>query len=228
MKVAAAGAPKEETAPGGVSSRSRLISLARIGKAHGLGGEVKIDILGRTAGALDEARSVFVGPTQLDARLMVVESLRGRAGRPILKLRGINGPEEARALGGSKLFLPRGAFPPPGEGEFYQVDLVGMRVDAEGESLGTVEEVVETPAFDLLIVSGSDPNSEERLVPFTRAVLKEVSPAEGVIRVRPPRFWEAAGGEPLQARRGTGKSGDGKKRRPLDRRKGSGRGESPD
>lgn len=227
MKVTAAGAPKEETAPGGVSSRSRLVSLARIGKAHGLGGEVKIDILGRTAGALDGARYVFVGPTQLDARLMVVEGLRGRTGRPILKLRGIDGPEEARALGGSKLFLPRGEFPPPGEGEFYQVDLVGMRVDAEGENLGTVMEVVETPAFDLLVVRGSDPNSEERLVPFTRAVLKEVNPAEGVIRVQPPGAWEAAGGEPPVARRGTGKSGDGKKRRPHGRRKGSGREKPP-
>lgn len=201
--------------------------MARIGKAHGLGGEVKIDLLGQPSGALDGARSVFVGPTQLDARLMVVESLRGRAGRPILKLRGVDGPEEARALRGSKLFLPRGAFPPPGEGEFYQVDLVGMRVDAEGESLGTVEEVVETPGFDLLIVRGSDPNSEERLVPFTRAVLKEVSFAEGVIRVQPPGVWEAAGGEPSADRRGTGKSGDGKKRRSPARRKRSGRGESP-
>ena len=201
--------------------------MARIGKAHGLGGEVKIDLLGGPTGALDEARSVFVGPTQLDARFMVVESLRGRGGRPILKLRGIDGPEEARALGGSKLFLPRGAFPPPGEGEFYQVDLVGMRVDAGGENLGTVEEVQETSAFDLLIVRGDDPNSEERLVPFTRAVLKEVIPGEGVIRVQPPGAWEAAGEEPPAARRGTGKSGDGKKKHPRGRRKAGRRGESP-
>jgi 16S rRNA processing protein RimM len=218
------GAPKDEGAPGTASSGRRLITLARIGKAHGLQGEVKIEILGQNAGALTGAPWLFVGPTQLDARRMKVEGVRGGAGRPILKLGGVDGPEEARALAGSKIFLPRRAFAPAGEEEFYQVDLIGLRVIAQGDELGRIEEIVETPAFDVLVLRRNDPKSEERLVPFTRSVLQEVRTGEGLVLVHPPATWEVVAG----GGRETERSGGRKKRRARGRRNRIAPEEGPD
>lgn len=191
------------------------MTLARIGKIHGLRGEVKLEPLGRAGGALDRAGRVYVGPTQLDARRMEIEALRGAAGRPLLKLRGVDSPEEARALTGSRLFLPRRDFPPAAEGEYYWVDLVGLRVRADGEPLGVVEEILETPAFDLLVVrhppgaAAPGASREERLIPFTASALREVRLEEGLILVHPPAAWEAAGGGPEEGAGRPGRSGGG-------------------
>lgn len=177
----------------GASAGGRLVTLARIGKAHGLGGEVKIDVLGDRAGALADARWVLVGATQLDARRMEVESLRGAGGRPLLKLAGVSDKDGADALRGLRIFLPRREFPPPAAGEFYQADLVGLRVLAEGDEIGRVAEIVETPAFDVLVVRPDASGAEERLIPFTRAVVKEARPDEGVLLVHAPALRKAEG-----------------------------------
>jgi 16S rRNA processing protein RimM len=118
---------------------------------------------------------------------MRVESLRGHAGRMLLKLEGIDDPDAARLLIGSRVLLRRCDFPPATAGEYYFTDLIGMRVrDADGGGeIGIVEEVLSTPAFDLLVVRGRE-GGEERLVPFTRAALCEVRLEEEEILVRSP------------------------------------------
>ncbi len=195
------------------------MTLARIGKVHGLRGEVKLELLGRTGELLEGAGRVYLGRSQLDARRVEIESLRGGSPRPLLKLRGVDSQEGARALAGARLFRPRRDFPPPDSGEFYWADLVGLRVLADGEPLGRVEEILETPAFDLLVVkdgagaaSGRAPgvSSEEHLIPFTQAALREVRLDEGVIHVHPPAVWEERRGEPGQAHREPGRAGGGK------------------
>jgi 16S rRNA processing protein RimM len=123
----------------------------------------------------------------------------------LLRLEGIDDPDAARALTGSRVYLPRREFPAPAEGEFYFTDLVGLRVRVAegGEPLGIVEEILSTPAFDLLVVRGGG-DGEERLVPFTRAALREVRLGEGEILVGPPETWEEREGSTSRgdARRG--------------------------
>lgn len=56
---------------------------------------------------------------------------------------------------GCEIAVLRGQLPPPAQNEFYWVDLVGLEVeDKEGRSLGKVRELFETPAHDMLVVSG--------------------------------------------------------------------------
>ncbi|MDP3939960.1 MAG: ribosome maturation factor RimM [Deltaproteobacteria bacterium] len=195
------------------------MTLARIGKAHGLRGEMKLDLLGRTGELLEGSGRVYLGWSQLDARRIEIESLRGGPPRPLLKLRGVDTPEGARALTGARLFRPRSDFPTPAAGEYYWADLVGLRVLADGQPLGQVEEILETPAFDLLVVkqgggAASDAlpgvSPEEHLIPFTAAALQEVRLDEGVIRVHPPAVWEERRGEPGVSRREPGRAGGGK------------------
>jgi len=200
----------EITAPGAPGAQNRLVALARLGKAHGINGEMKLELLGRTGEALEGARRVYVGRTQLDARRMEIAALRGAPPRLLLKLRGVDSPEAARALSGARVFLPRREFPEAAEGEYYWVDLVGLRVKADAEPLGTVAEIIETPAFDVLVVRDPGRPGEERLIPFTGASLREVRLAEGLILVEPPSVWEAESGGTDGPRRKTGRSGGGK------------------
>jgi 16S rRNA processing protein RimM len=150
------------------------------------------------------AARIFIGRTQLDARMMHVEGLRGAPGRALLKLTGIDTPDRAKTLTGARVFLRRSDFPPAGEGEYYWVDLIGLRVRTPDEDLGMVEEIVETPAFDVLVVregAGGPGPRNERLIPFTRSALREVCPEEGVLRVHPPQAWEVESEDPALARK---------------------------
>jgi 16S rRNA processing protein RimM len=130
---------------------------------------------------------------------MEIESIRGVGGRSLVKFKGMDAPELARTLTGSRVFLRRSDFPIPGEGEYYWADLVGLRVRAGDQDLGIVEEIVGTAAFDLLVVRGTKPagsGREEHLIPFTQATLKDVRLAEGLILVGPPEEWETVRGKP--------------------------------
>lgn len=51
----------------------------------------------------------------------------------------------------------------------------------DGEEVGTVRELWETGAHDVLVVEGDD--GRDRLVPTARALLREIDPAAGRIVV---------------------------------------------
>ena len=69
----------------------------------------------------------------------------------------------AEALRGSELWVARTALPPPAAGEYYWVDLEGLRVtNVEGAEFGTVSHLFSTAANDVLVARGD----RERMIPF--------------------------------------------------------------
>ena len=99
-----------------------------------------------------------------------------------VRLPGVAHREAAMALRGAEIRVDRNALPPAEPGEFYWVDLIGLRVEnRRGECLGTVKRLVETGAHDVLVLAGAGP---ERLVPFVSGVyVDEVDLDAGLIRV---------------------------------------------
>jgi len=76
---------------------------------------------------------------------------------------GIADRDAADALRGTEVLIPRDALPPPQPGEFYWVDLEGLRVvTSAGVDFGTVSHLFSTGANDVLVVRGE----RERLIPF--------------------------------------------------------------
>ena len=60
-------------------------------------------------------------------------------------------------------FVPREALPPPKPGEYYWVDLEGLRVrNVEGADFGVVSHLFSTGANDVLVAHGD----RERMIPF--------------------------------------------------------------
>jgi len=81
-----------------------------------------------------------------------------------LRVAGLDSRAAAEGWRGAAVAVARSDLPPPGEDEYYWVDLLGMRVEnAQGVPLGTVERLLETGANDVLVVTGGDC---ERLIPF--------------------------------------------------------------
>lgn len=163
--------------------------VGRVVKAHGITGELVVDV--RT----DDPDERFVPGRRMrlkpsrgntEAREVEVQTARPHSGRLLVRLVGVTDRDGADALRGN-LFLVDSADLPPLDDpdEFYDHELEGLSVvTVDGEHVGTVAEVLHTPAGELLSVRTVD--GVEVLVPFVSAIVPSVSLADGVVRIDPP------------------------------------------
>ena len=104
----------------------------------------------------------------------------------IARIEGIGDRTDAEMLKGLKLFVDRSRLPPAKEGEFYQTDLIGLRVeDRDGQPIGTVAAVQNYGAGDLLEIRLEGKHKTE-LVPFTDSFVPLVDIAGGRVVVALP------------------------------------------
>lgn len=110
-----------------------------------------------------------------------VEAGRRQGRTVVAKLRGVDDPDEARALIGAQIVVRRDTLPPCGPGEYYWADLGGLDVRTLGnEALGQVDFLFGAGDHDVMVVKGD----RERLIPFVRdQVVREVDLESGVIVV---------------------------------------------
>ena len=112
----------------------------------------------------------------------------------VARIEGVNDRNQAEALKGARIYLPRSDFPPAPEGEYYWVDLIGLDVvNRQGEHLGVVRDLLSTGPTSVLVLDhgtvaaegGADaPQSEaaagpkaERMIPFVSAYVDSVDQA---------------------------------------------------
>lgn len=157
------------------ASLERIV-LGEIVGAHGLKGELRVRIAGDVPDHLLAAEVVWLGRRARDpeARRRVVRGA-GLAprGEVRLALEGIDRREDVVPLIGLLVTASPDLLPALPPGEFYWYELVGCRVEtAAGEAVGTVREIWETGAHDVLLVEDED--GVRRLVPTAEALLESI------------------------------------------------------
>jgi 16S rRNA processing protein RimM len=130
-----------------------LVTVGRIVKAHGIRGEVVVDVLSDVPGRFAAGADV-----RLDGRPVVITGSRPHQGRLLVQLEGVTDRTAAQRLRG-KLFEAEAA-DVSDEETYYAHELVGMAVvDRDGDDLGTVSALIELPetaGYDLLEVRRAD------------------------------------------------------------------------
>jgi len=102
------------------------------------------------------------------------------------RLSGISTKEQADALRGIRLFVPRTRLPALPDDEFYHTDLIGLDVvDTGGTALGRVKAVLNHGAGDLLEIHGPGLKATV-LLSFTQQAVPTVDLAAGRIVADPP------------------------------------------
>jgi len=158
--------------------------VARIGAAHGIRGEVRLQ-------SFTEDPSAFAayGPLESEdgAQRFEIESLRPAKDHFIARLAGVDDRDAAERLTNIRLYVPRDRLPPLGEdGTFYHADLVGLAaVTPAGEQLGRVTAIHNFGAGDIIEIR-PDAGGEPLLVPFTAAAAPEIDIAAGRMVIAPP------------------------------------------
>jgi len=115
-----------------------LVDLGIIRGAYGVKGWARLALPGSDGSVLQQAASWWL--RRADYAVPVEQQGFRRHGAAWLaKWAGCDTPEQAEALKGAKLAVPRSAFPPAQEGQWYWVDLLGSTVvNRQAEVLGEV------------------------------------------------------------------------------------------
>lgn len=167
------------------------VTVARIGRAHGLRGEVSVEL--RTD--IPEDRLVpgeryMTEPAS--AGPLTIAKVRAQANRWYLQFEEIGDRDAAEAARGVELVLD--AEESDEEDAWFVQELVGLAaVRPDGTALGTVVDLVSMPAQDLLVVK--QPGGERAMIPFVEEFVPEVDLQAGRVVLTPP-YGLLAGEEP--------------------------------
>lgn len=170
--------------------RAVELVIGRVARAHGVRGEVAVDV--RTDDPDDRfaAGTVLHGrrPRERESRSWTVAGSREHSGRWLLQLTGVDGRESADALRGVLFVVDHSDLPPSDDpDEFYDHELEGLMVRLDdGTEVGTVLEVLHGAAGELLSVRPRGQSTGEHLVPFVAAIVTSVDLAAGTVVIDPP------------------------------------------
>jgi 16S rRNA processing protein RimM len=161
-----------------------LVAIARIAKTRGLRGECVADILTDFPERFGETSDVIVSLPNGERLELKIEDARFQKGRVNLKFAGVNDIDAAEKLRGATVCVPEGEAIELEEGEFFDFELVGCRVETiDGQIIGTLREIMRTGGTEILVVSGE---SKEYLIPFAKTICTDVDIENKLIRVDPP------------------------------------------
>ena len=156
------------------------VLVGRIGKPHGLRGDVTIDVRSDeperrfVAGARLQARRSLASPANHAATALTLTSARWHGS--VLLARFAEIPDRAAAEGarGLQLFVTLAPEETPADPEeYYDHQLVGLTAyDVGGVHLGEVTAVQHGSAQDLLTIT--TPEGREALVPFVAVLVPDV------------------------------------------------------
>ncbi len=156
--------------------------MGRIGAAHGIRGEVRIQSFADEPLALARYGTFT---TNRPGLTVTIASARGTTNMLVARLEGVNDRGAAEGLNGVELYVDRDLLPPPEDDEFYHSDLIGLSAQLEdGTAIGKVAAVPNYGAGDILEVRAE--NGETFLFPFTRVVVPHIHVKEGYLVIDPP------------------------------------------
>lgn len=159
--------------------------VARIGRAHGIKGEVTVEVrtdepeLRLAPGAVLATDPASAGP-------LTIETGRVHSGRLLLRFQGVGDRNAAEALSNTLLIAEVDPDElPEGEDEYYDHQLIDLDVvTKDGTQVGRITEISHLPSQDLFVVER--PDGSEVLVPFVEEIVTDVDLQEQRAVIDPP------------------------------------------
>ena len=160
----------------------KRICLGVVTAPHGVQGAVRIKSF--TEKPEDVARYGSL-TDETGLRRFELRLIGAGKGVVIARLSGVEDRNQAEAVRGLRLYLPRSALPQTEADEYYHADLIGLEaVLKDGTPVGRVRAIHDFGAGDTLELAR--PDRPPLMVPFTCAVVPVVELAEGRLVLDPP------------------------------------------
>lgn len=160
----------------------------RIGKilnAHGVRGELKVEPLTDDPARYTVLKQVYIEDRKKQYTLYDVESVRFHKEQVLVKLKGIDDMDAAKAVKHQHLAINKSDRMPLEDGAYYIDDLIGLDVYEGERKLGILKEVLQPGANDVYVVDS--PIYPELLIPALKTVILKVDLEAGRMDVALPK-----------------------------------------
>lgn len=161
-----------------------LVAIAKIVRPRGLKGELIADLLTdfpERFENLDDVKAVVPNASVLDLK---IEDFWFQKDRIVLKFAGYDTIEKAETLRGCEICVPESEAVDLDEGEYFDWELEGCRVETlDGNTVGVVTGVMRNGGTEILIVKNGE---SDHLIPFAETICPEVDIENKLIRIDPP------------------------------------------
>lgn len=150
----------------------KYLEIGQIVNTFGIKGQVKVNPFTDDIRRFDELKEIYVEKKH-ELKLFQIEKVNYSKNMVILKLKGIETPEQAETLKNSYLKIDRKNAKKLPEGTYYIADLIGLDVYTdENKLLGKLDYIYNTGSSDIYVVK--DEQGKETLLPAIKEVLKQV------------------------------------------------------
>lgn len=158
------------------------VAVGEIVGVFGVQGALKVRPLTDFPDRFQRTETVYLGEKR-QPRQVISATTQGR--NIVLRLVGIDTPEDGTRLRGVRIYIPDAELTPLSGGQYYVHDVIGLRVlRDDGAPLGTVADVISNGANDLYVVR-DDQTGTETLLPAVKQFVKAVDVAGGKLIVTP-------------------------------------------
>lgn len=155
-------------------------------KAQGIRGEIKVKPLTNDIKRFEQLKDLFIERRTGIHEPVAIIKLRYDKNAVFLKLEDVKDRNDAEALKGLSLCIPREQAVPLSDDEWFMDDLIGCQVETvDKKQLGIVKDILETGSNDVFIIRGQH---GEILVPILKTVINEIDIKEQRISVNASRL----------------------------------------
>jgi 16S rRNA processing protein RimM len=163
-------------------SADNFVLLGTISGAHGIRGEVKVRSFTSPPEAITgyALRDKTGTPVSLKKRGIAKQQL-------ICVIEGVTSRNDAEALKGKELGVPRSELPETADDEFYLEDLAGMDViTTDGKAYGIIKGLHNYGAGDIVEIRRDGADDEMHI--FTEATFPDIDVAARRVTIAPPEI----------------------------------------
>lgn len=159
----------------------KYLEVGQIVNTFGIKGQVKVTPFTDDIKRFDELKEIYIEKKN-ELKLFQIEQVNYSKNMVILKLKGVETPEEAEKLRNCYIKIDRKDAKKLPEGTYFIADLIGLDVYTdENKLLGKVDDIYNTGSSDIYVVK--DELGKQILLPAIKEVLKQVDLENGKIIV---------------------------------------------
>jgi 16S rRNA processing protein RimM len=148
-----------------------FLVLGKLRKAHGVYGEITMEIYTEMLELLDPGRIVLIGETHLAYTILTT---RWKQDLLLVKFKNIQDRTQVSKLTNQLVFVKSSDLPPLSDEEVYYHQLIGLQVyDVENQYLGILKEILQTGANDVYIIQ--DGLGNEVLIPAVEDMILDIN-----------------------------------------------------
>ncbi|MEE4355650.1 MAG: ribosome maturation factor RimM [Desulfococcaceae bacterium] len=165
-------------------SDKNFLLIARIVGVHGIRGNLKACSYAESDDIFRNGMKLWLKRGREEGCFYTVEQITPYNKGLRLRIEGINDRNRAESMIGYGLYIEKSRLPLPEADSYYWSDLIGLAVYDKNENfLGKVESIISTGSNDVYVVKDG---KKETLIPALAAVVSEINPEAGIMRVELP------------------------------------------